>query len=123
MQRQDRASVSETRRFDYFDFEIMFALHQREKWCTATNAGTSFNPKGNVWAVDSDVSSGDKYYAPYDSTKAAVLASEAVTVKTTVDIENVTMSGGNASPTAFSIHSPYLALNFIIATQGIFPSR
>jgi microcystin-dependent protein len=31
--------------------------------------------------------------------------------------------GGSGAPTSFSIQQPYLVLNYIIATQGIFPSR
>lgn len=84
--------------------------------------GTSLNPKDKVWAVDSDLDSNDKYYSAYDSSQGATMATEAVTVETTIDLSNLTLSAKGSS-TPFSIRSPYLVLNFIIALQGVYPSR
>jgi len=73
----------------------------------AVAAGTTRNPNGNVPASDN---SGDFIYA------AAAGAGQAFQPVSTSSVN----TGGNQS---FPIMNPFLAVNFIIALQGIFPSR
>jgi microcystin-dependent protein len=67
--------------------------------------GTSHTPTGQFLAV-----AGAGVGMAYDPTQA-------VTMQETV----ISMSTGSSSP--HDNHQPYLALNYIIALQGIFPSR
>ncbi len=67
--------------------------------------GTSTNPANNFMAIDSGT---DKIYSP------------SVTAPTTMNAGAVGNTGGNQS---HENRQPYLAINYIFAIQGIFPSR
>jgi microcystin-dependent protein len=67
----------------------------------SSNAADQVSPSNNYWA--------DGGVAAYSSATGATLAPAAVS------------PSGGSQP--HENHSPYLALNFVIALQGIFPSR
>lgn len=67
-------------------------------------AGASKDPTGNVWASD-----GTGNFALYRDTANAAMAPGAI--------------GNTGGSQAHLNMQPFLALNFIIALQGIFPSR
>jgi microcystin-dependent protein len=68
--------------------------------------GTSTAPNGNVWAECGKPPAASAAYAPAANAQMAPTA--------------IGMAGGNV-PVA--ILPPYLCVNFIIATVGIFPTR
>jgi microcystin-dependent protein len=71
-----------------------------------TNPGTSDNPGGHVWAAST---TGDNLYGDYPSGDPMV--SHAITVG----------RAGDSQP--HNNMQPFLGLNYIIAIEGIFPSR
>jgi microcystin-dependent protein len=75
--------------------------HNHLASCTNV-VGTAATPTGNVWAGNSGT--------PYSD--AAITAA--------MNAGNIAATGGSQ---AHSNMSPYLTINFIIALQGIFPSR
>ena len=75
----------------------------------ANEQGNASLPAGAVWAQDSR---SDIYFSG-PPTNPDELAGNAVTVTV----------GNTGGSTPFSTQSPYLTLNWIIALQGIFPSR
>ena len=82
--------------------------HTHNAACVAAGGGTD-SPTGAVWA---DAHSG----------KAPVLAykGNSTNSNTTMNSQTLNLSGGNQPHNNLS---PYLALTFIIAMQGIFPAR
>jgi len=74
-----------------------------------TPAGNSNDAAGNFWADDAGVSSGTYHTGPATGT----MNSDAVQT----EIQN---EGGGQSHTNVQ---PFLGMNFIIAIQGVFPSR
>ena len=74
----------------------------------STGAGNSDDPSGSVLAVSSG---GDEQYAAAGNATMAPL---------TVTQPTVGIAGGSQP---FSIRDPYLGMNFIIAVEGIYPSR
>lgn len=66
--------------------------------------GTASVPRNNFWAVDDD---GEKIYSPGPATQTM----------------NSGAIGNTGSNQAFGIEDPFLALNWCIALEGIFPSR
>lgn len=93
--------------------------------------GNQNSPKGNYpAAVASDTSSRPNLYPGYSSSANAKLATGAaefsgITAASPVDGSvSISPTGGiNGSTAPFSNMQPYIALNFIIALNGIFPSR
>lgn len=79
----------------------------------ANSAGNTDNPSGNVWARKGR----DNIYSdqPPDVTMSANAISVSATANTTVN-----NTGGSQ---AHENRSPFIAMNWIIALQGIFPSR
>ena len=73
--------------------------------------GDSTSPGGRVWAKSGQ---GDPDYATYDDATAVPMAPGAVSATTTVG----TAGGGGAHTNI----QPVLALHYIIALQGIYPS-
>ncbi len=73
-----------------------------------SNSGTSGDPTGRLLGV---ITGATKIYAN------AVAADEVAMHPDSVTVGN---AGGNAS---FNIVPPYQALNYVICTQGLFPSR
>ncbi len=79
-----------------------------------TNAvGDSTEPEGKIPAKSSE---GDKIYAGADPDKD--LKDSAIEASATVTVEN-NQGGGLAHEN----RSPYLAISYCMATQGVFPSR
>ncbi len=74
-----------------------------------TPAGNSNDAAGNFWADDAGVSSGTYHTGPANA------AMNSAAVQTTV----ANAGAGQGHPNM----QPYLGLNFIIALQGVFPSR
>ncbi|OAN77436.1 hypothetical protein A8B78_14090 [Jannaschia sp. EhC01] len=70
--------------------------------------GTSGNPTNQMLGI---ITGDTKIYAPLDPANNVVMSSESITVSA---------EGGNQS---FSNEQPFLVLAFIIALQGVFPSR
>jgi len=80
------------------------AAHNHRAFCSI-GPGNQYQPNGGVWAVDAAQN------PQYGTTKAA--GSMAANV--------VGAAGGGGQP--HNNIQPYLALNYVIALQGIFPSR
>ena len=78
-------------------------------------AGNSNDAVGNYWADDAGVSSGT--YHTGDMATISPMNSDAVTTETTTTVENT------GSGQSFENYHPHLGVNFIIALQGLFPSR
>jgi len=78
-------------------------------------AGNSNDAVGNYWADDAGVSSGT--YHTGDMATISPMNSDAVTTETTTTVENT------GSGQSFENYHPHLGVNFIIALQGVFPSR
>ena len=74
-----------------------------------TRNGVEDSPAGNVPAVE-----GEGVAIPYSDTAADE------DIGTAVDPTTTEGSGGSQS---FSLRSPYLGINFIVAPVGVFPSR
>jgi len=74
--------------------------------------GDSVDPTGKVWAKSGQ---GDPDYAAYDTATAVAMDANGVSASTTVG-----NTGGSGSHTNVQ---PVLGLNYIIALQGLFPSR
>jgi microcystin-dependent protein len=74
-------------------------------------AGNSNDAVGNIWADDAGVASGTYHSGPANAT----MNSAAITTDTTVNATGANQSHNNMQP--------YLAINFIIALVGVFPSR
>lgn len=72
-----------------------------------TPAGNSNDAAGNFWADDAGVSSGTYHTGPSNASMNAGAIS----------------AGNTGGGQAHNNMQPYLAINFIIAIQGIFPSR
>ena len=90
-------------------------------------AGQTDNPEGNYWAQSPTTGPGQAdTYAPASATGGTVvnMASDAVTVTGGSGITGGTvaigLTGGSQAHTNIQ---PFLALNYIIALQGTFPSR
>ena len=79
----------------------------------ATPAGNSNDAVNNFWADDAGVSSGTYHSGGANATMNA----GAVTTETTTTVGNT----GNNVP--FENYHPHQCVNFLIALQGIFPSR
>jgi microcystin-dependent protein len=73
--------------------------------------GNSNDAVGNFWADDVGVSSGTYHTGP----ATGQMNAGAVTTVTTIQ--------ANGSSTPFNNYHPYTVVNFIIALQGVFPSR
>lgn len=88
---------------------------------TATvNAGTdgsSNSPQGNYWGTPAPI--GVKAVDSYTATKATNMAADAVSVQIS-GVGNTGLAGGGQP---FDNRPPYLALNYIICVEGIYPSR
>jgi microcystin-dependent protein len=94
-----------------------------------TGAGNQDNPDGNYWSVSDEkegpgrVSVENSYSDSYD----VQMASD--TVKVNISGGSSGITGGNVAiensgeGQPFDIMQPYLGLNYIIALQGIYPSR
>lgn len=92
----------------------------------ASNAtGTSHNPKGKVWAPDADLDTTDKLYNTYDASSTVQMATEAVVVKPDLTLNSVPVSvrSSNSKQAAVNTQTPYQAVAFIIALEGLYPSR
>lgn len=92
-------------------------------WLTATatvNAGTdgsTNNPQGNYWGTPAPI--GVKPVDSYTASKATNMAADAVSVQ----INGTGNTGAAGAGQPFDNRQPYLALNYIICVEGIYPSR
>ena len=75
--------------------------------------GNSNDAVGNFWADDVGVSSGTYHSGPAN----AAMNTGAITTTTTTTVANTGASQ------AFPIEQPFIAVNYIIALVGLFPSR
>jgi len=82
--------------------QVEMPAHAHSANCHSGN-GTSYGPANNVWATDAG--GGSEYAAAPNTTMAA---------------NALSVTGGSQ---AHNNMQPYLAMNFCIALQGIFPSR
>lgn len=71
--------------------------------------GSSKSPSGNMLAGNN--ASDEALYAPFDPANNIAMGAESITVS----------NEGGGQP--FDNEQPYQVVNFIIATQGVFPSR
>ncbi|AKA68907.1 phage tail protein [Clostridium scatologenes] len=79
----------------------------------------SNDPTGAMFAK---VKSGTNFQNAYDKTPSTVITMSPDSA--TLDTSKLTASISNTgSGAAFSIMQPYLVLNYIIATQGLYPTR
>ena len=89
----------------------------------AGNAGTTTNnPQGAYWGLAPNA--GAFPVKPYTNTKSVTMASDAVQVAINgnIQLSNIVISPSGGS-TAHENRQPYIALNYMICVNGIFPPR